>query len=110
MAGKEVAEARAQLTGTGSTAGVIAVADNSIFFPGTSAWLSDGTPANSREVLILNRISTTQLTIRVKNPQPTNEDGFRAVGPRYGVSDASSFTVAYALIMPRQYAPNDYVG
>lgn len=111
MAGQEIPETRAQLTGTGTADGLIAVADATLFYPGTKGWLSNGTPAQSREVLILRRVSATQLMVRLtEQPYDSTTSGLRLSAPSYGVSDMSGFTVAFALIVPRQYAPNNFIG
>ncbi len=80
--------------------GVVTVADNTLFYPGTLGWLSKTDGSAQKRVQIVQRVGTTQLTVRVV------ADGTETTkpAPSFGLSDVSAFNTASSLCVEAQVA------
>lgn len=98
MASEEVPAAGAALTGDGDATGYVTVADNSPFYPGAEAWLSNAT-LNQR-VIITDLNGTTKIGVRFVADVVSNSSALM-YGSR---SSATAFTVASGsrINMPQQ--------
>jgi hypothetical protein len=105
MAGRDVPAASAALTVDGSADGYVTVADNTVFFKGAQAFLSDGNTA-ATEAVITEIGAAGKVGLRIvtrQAPDDNSPGGLR--GPNYGRSDLTAFTVAQSakLTMPSQF-------
>jgi hypothetical protein len=102
-----VPEASAALTANGGATGYVTVADNTPFYPGCIAWLSNTDAVNQR-CLITDLSGTTLIGIRFL-PEENDPVGkqFSARYQGYGRSNCSAFTVAKSsrISMSSQLAP-----
>lgn len=88
-----IPEAFAALTGNGTAAGIITIADNTPFYAGALAWIW-GTTAANRRVQIVRLIGTTQMVLRFHGNSTDGED--IAVAPTYGADNMTAYTTADA--------------
>lgn len=108
MPGKDVADYSQALTGTGSTAGVVAVGSTAGFYPKAQAFLSNGTL--STEVIVVSVVDSTHVALRLKQvrqndtvSEGSDTSQLQLRKPNYGNSDMSGFDNTYTLYMPSQF-------
>ena len=98
----QVPAAAANLTANGGATGYVTVADNTPFYPGCIAWLSD--TDGSQRCLITDLVGTTLVGLRFLLEENC---GYRFQPPSYGRSNCSAYTLAKSakINMPAQVAP-----
>lgn len=94
-------DSQVALTGNGTTSGVVTVADNTPFYPGTAVWIY-GTTAAKLNCVVTDLVGTTGVKLRAIG-QPLTLAG----APKYGNSDMSAYTTAdgATISIPAQLAP-----
>jgi len=99
MAGRDVAELSADLTGQGSENGYVDVASTTGFFVGARCWLMMDDETFNDEVVITEVVSATQLGLRLAQ----EFDGMHLAHPNYGRDDMSDYDATATLFQPKQF-------
>lgn len=103
MASIDVPSAGAALTGTGTTLGVVAVADTTAFYAGMIGWISDGT--KNVRVLVTKIVDATHLALKAIG----SDSGSNVTLLNFAQgSDMSGFTTGARVDMPGQLVRVDW--